>query len=104
MRKPTFPVCENKGCEADQHVCFLYMDSTIPLLLLETEILTALSTSVNVWASLCRTWLVIDFLMTLLICLYGHLFHIKCAHKDFSLITQHLPPPFGFISIIIAPL
>ena len=39
MRKPTFCICKNKGadqirsyCEADQHLCFRYMDSTIPLL------------------------------------------------------------------------
>ena len=39
MRKPTFCICKNKGadqlrsdCEADQRLCFHYMDSTIPLL------------------------------------------------------------------------
>ena len=39
MRKPTFCICENKGadqlhgdCEADQRLCFRYIDSTIPLL------------------------------------------------------------------------
>ena len=39
MRKPAFCVCENKdadqlrsNCAADQHLCFRYMDSTIPLL------------------------------------------------------------------------
>ena len=39
MRKPAFCICENKdadqmrsNCTADQHLCFLYMDSTIPLL------------------------------------------------------------------------
>ena len=39
MRKPTFSKCENKdtdqlrgNCEADQHLCFRYMDSTIPQL------------------------------------------------------------------------
>ena len=38
MRKPTFCICENKGadqlrsnCEADQRLCFCYMDSTVPL-------------------------------------------------------------------------
>ena len=38
-RKPTICICETKGadqlrsnCEADQHLCFRYMDSTIPLL------------------------------------------------------------------------
>ena len=39
MRKPTICVCENKDAdqlrgnrEADQHLCFRYIDSTIPLL------------------------------------------------------------------------
>ena len=30
MRKPFFCICENK--DADQRLCFRYMDSTIPLL------------------------------------------------------------------------
>ena len=41
MRKPDFCKCVNKGagqpssnCEADQHLCFRYTDSTIPLLLI----------------------------------------------------------------------
>ena len=43
MRKLDFPLCENKGvdqlrsnsnCEADQHLCFRYTDSTIPPLLI----------------------------------------------------------------------
>ena len=39
MGKPTICICENKGtdqlrsnCEADQPLCFCYLDSTIPLL------------------------------------------------------------------------
>ena len=39
MRKPTFYICKNKGTdplhsnsEADQRLCFHYLDSTIPLL------------------------------------------------------------------------
>ena len=39
MRKPAFCICENKdadqlhsNCEADQRLCFRYIDSTIPLL------------------------------------------------------------------------
>ena len=46
MRKLDFCLCENKGadhlrsnCEADQRLCFHYMDSTIPLLL-KSEILS----------------------------------------------------------------
>ena len=38
MGKPTICICENKGadqlrsnCEADQHLCFRYMDSAIYL-------------------------------------------------------------------------
>ena len=40
IRKPTFCICENKDAdqlrgnrEADQRLCFRYLDSTIPLLL-----------------------------------------------------------------------
>ena len=40
MRKPTICICENKDAdqlrgnrEADQRLCFRYMDSTLPLLL-----------------------------------------------------------------------
>ena len=39
MRKPAFCICENKDADqlcgsrkADQHLCFRYIDSTIPLL------------------------------------------------------------------------
>ena len=39
VRKADFFLCKNKGadqlhsnCEADQHLCFCYTDSTIPLL------------------------------------------------------------------------
>ena len=39
MRKPTFCICENKDAdqlrgyrEADQRLCFRYVDSTIPIL------------------------------------------------------------------------
>ena len=36
MRKPAFCICENIGAgqldTADQHLCFPYIDSTIPLL------------------------------------------------------------------------
>ena len=45
MRKPMFCICENKGadklhsnCEADQRLCFRYMDSIIiPLLSKSTK-------------------------------------------------------------------
>ena len=39
MRKPAFCICQNRGMDqlranhaADQHLCFRYIDSTIPLL------------------------------------------------------------------------
>ena len=44
MGKPTICLGENKGAdqlrgnrEADQHLCFRYMDSTIPLLLISKK-------------------------------------------------------------------
>ena len=44
MRKPTFCTCENKDAdqlrtnrEADQRLCFRYVDSTIPLLFLNPK-------------------------------------------------------------------
>ena len=63
MRKPAFCICENKGTEqlhrnreADQHLCFCYIDSAIPLLP-KSEISSLLPSSVAVHLSLCRTWL-----------------------------------------------
>ena len=60
MRKPTICSCENKGadqlrsnCEADQHLCFHYTDSTIPLLS-KSEISSLLPSSVLVQPGLCR--------------------------------------------------
>ena len=62
MRKPDFCICENKDAdqlrgnrEADQHLCFRYLDSTIPLLL-KSEISSLWSSSVVVQPGLCRTW------------------------------------------------
>ena len=61
MRKPTICICENKDAdqlrgnrEADQRLCFHYMDSTIPLLL-KSEIASFYPASVTVQAGLCRT-------------------------------------------------
>ena len=60
MGKPTIYIGENKGadqlrsdCEADQHLCFCYMDSTIPLLS-KSEISSIYPSSVTVQPSLCR--------------------------------------------------
>ena len=63
MRKPTICICENKdadqlrsNCEADQRLCFRYMDSTLPLLL-KSEISSFQPASVTVQPNLCRTCL-----------------------------------------------
>ena len=62
MRKLDCCLCENKGadqlcsnCEADQRLCFRYLDSTIPLLLI-AEISSLYPASVTVQAGLCWTW------------------------------------------------
>ena len=62
MRKPAFCICENKDAdqlcgnhEADQRLCFGYIDSTIPLLS-KSEISSLYSSSVAVQPGLCQTW------------------------------------------------
>ena len=62
MRKPAFCICENKDAdqlrgnrEADQRLCFRYIDSIIPLLP-KSEISSIWPSSVAVQAGLCRTW------------------------------------------------
>ena len=62
MRKPTFCICENKDAdqlrgdrEADQRLCFRYIDSTIPILS-KSEISNLYPSSVAVQPGLCRTW------------------------------------------------
>ena len=61
MRKPSFCIWENKVAdqllgnrEADQRLCFRYIDSTIPLLS-KSEISSLLPFSVAVQPGLCRT-------------------------------------------------
>ena len=61
MRKSTFCICENKDAdqlrgsrEADQRLCFRYIDSTIPLLSL-SEISSLLPSSEAVQPGLCLT-------------------------------------------------
>ena len=61
MRKPTFCICENKDAdqlrgnrEADQCLCFRYIDSTI-LLLSKSGILSLWQNSVAVQPGLCQT-------------------------------------------------
>ena len=62
MGKPTICIGENKGtdqllsnCEADQRLCFHYMDSTIPLLS-KSKISHLQPSSVTVQPGLCQTW------------------------------------------------
>ena len=62
MRKPFFCICENKNAdqlrgnrEADQRLCFRYIDSTIPLLPIY-EISRFCPSCVVVQAGLCGTW------------------------------------------------
>ena len=61
MRKPSFCIRENKDAdqfrgnrEADQRLCFRYIDSTIPLLS-KSEILSLKPSSVAVQRGLCQT-------------------------------------------------
>ena len=61
MRKQPFYICQNKDedqlCgnrEADQRLCFRYIDSTIPLLS-KSEISSLKPSSVAVQPGLCRT-------------------------------------------------
>ena len=59
MRKTDFCICENKNAdqlyrEADQRLCFRYIDSTIPLLS-KYEISSLLPSSVTVQPGLCQT-------------------------------------------------
>ena len=61
MRKPTFCLCENKDAdqlrgnrEADQRLCFRFIDSTIPLLS-KSEISSFKPSSVAVQPGLCQT-------------------------------------------------
>ena len=62
MTKPEFCLCQNKGtdqhhshCEADQRLCFRYMDTTIPLLP-KSESSSIYPSSVDAQRRLCRTW------------------------------------------------
>ena len=61
MRKPAFCICENKDAdqlrgnrEADQHLCFRYTYSTIPLLS-KSQISSLYPSSVVVQPGLCHT-------------------------------------------------
>ena len=61
VRKPAFCICENKDAdqlrgnrEADQRLCFRYIDSTIPLLS-KSEISSLWPSSVAIQPGMCRT-------------------------------------------------
>ena len=61
MRKPAFCICENKDAdqlhgfrEADQRLCFHYIDSMFPLLS-KSEISSLWPSSIAVQPGLCRT-------------------------------------------------
>ena len=61
MRKPAFCICENKAAdllcgnrEADQRLCFRYIDSSIPLLP-KSEMSSLWPSSVAVQPGLCGT-------------------------------------------------
>ena len=61
MRKPAFCICENKAadqlcgnCEADQRLCFRYIDNSIPLLP-KSEMSSLWPSSVAVQPGLCGT-------------------------------------------------
>ena len=61
MRNPTFCICKNKDVdqlrgnrEADQRLCFRYIDRMIPLLS-KSKISSLLPSSVAVQSGLCRT-------------------------------------------------
>ena len=62
VRKPVFCICKNKEAdkfrgnrEADQRLCFRYIDSTVPLLPIY-EISSLQPSSVAVQPGLCGTW------------------------------------------------
>ena len=62
VRKTFFCICENKDAdqlrgnrEADQPLCFRYIDSTIPLLS-KSKISSLTQSSVTAQPRLCRTW------------------------------------------------
>ena len=62
VRKLAFCICENRDAdqlrgnrEADQRLCFRYIDSTIPHLF-KSEISSLYLSSVAVQPGLCRTW------------------------------------------------
>ena len=89
MRKPAFCICENKDAdqlrgnrEADQRLCFRYINITIPLLP-KYEVSSLLPSFVAVQPGLCRTWSETPktgFLRTRLISFLGQAFSKSQIH------------------------
>ena len=107
MRKPTICIGKNKGadqlhsnCEADQRLCFRYMDSTISLRLLKPKVSRFWLYAVTVQPGLCRTWLetqIVCFLMRRLnLYFYHYLFiiadivNIVLPQKHFKILHEHV--------------
>ena len=92
MRKTDFCLCENKGadqlpsnCEADQRLCFRYLDSTIPLLP-KYDLSSFLSVSVTVQLGLCRTYS--EFQKTGFLALRLNYLHSVCAQIKTSKLSD----------------
>ena len=88
MRKPT--ICENKdtdqlcgNCEADQHLCFRYKDSTIPLLQ-KSKISSFCDSTDQFVSDLLKNH--VGFLMTRLIC---GMTRNKLLHRLVSQLLMH---------------
>ena len=106
MRKPAFCICENKDAdqlrfnrEADQCLCFRYIDSIIPVLP-NDEISSLQPSSVTAQPGLCRTWSEISktgFLTTRLIFLCTtDYFDEETGHSLFNMSCTMAKRVFGF--------
>ena len=103
MGKPTICIGENKGadqlrsnCQADQHLCFHYTDSTIPRLL-KSEISSFLPSFVTVQPGLYGTWSetqIVGFLIFRLIYFAFVFMFIFTGSHFFKLI--HIFEPYMF--------
>ena len=91
VRKLAFCICENKDAdqlrgnrEADQRLCFRYIDSIIPLLP-KSEISSLQPSSMVVQPGLCRTWSETPktgFLTTRLKYIVSRFYHYFCYLSD----------------------
>ena len=90
ITKPAFSICKNKGTDqlhrnraADQHLCFHYIDSIIPLIP-NFEISRLQAFSVIVHSGLCQTWSEthkIGFFKMRLICHTQQLHELTRKHR-----------------------